>query len=76
MSNAISTNGDETLTINVASTGWTLTYSATTDRRVVGADDGKLLCRSIEAACELASEMRAYGVTEARQLGYAVVFWG
>jgi hypothetical protein len=74
MDNAINT-AEETLIILVASTGWTLTYSVATDRRVTGAEDGKLLCRSAKAAGELAGEMRAFGVAEARDLGHAVVFW-
>lgn len=52
-----------------------LTFSPTTDDRVIGVEDGKVLVRSNTTALELASEMRAWGIREARAFGSAVVFW-
>lgn len=56
--------------------GLRLQYSRKTDRRVAGAEDGKLFTKTLKGARELASELRAWGVREARALNYAVVFWG
>jgi hypothetical protein len=49
-------------------------YSAQTDDRVAGAEHGKLYAKSPEQAVELAGELRAWGVHEARAQGYGVVF--
>jgi hypothetical protein len=69
----ISTDNN-TLTIDL-SDGIHLEYSRKTDRRVVEAIDGKIFTKTLKGARELASEMRAWGVKEARALNYAVVFW-
>jgi hypothetical protein len=69
------TTDSETGTMKIVLYGANLTYSPATDARVVGAEDGKLLCQDEEAAEELAGEMRAWGVQGARGLGCAVVFW-
>jgi hypothetical protein len=58
------------------SNGNDLVYSAETDSRIVEAIDGKLFTDTEESAVALASELRAWGVTAARALGFAVVFWG
>lgn len=54
----------------------TLEFSRETDKRVFGAEDGKLWANTEGYAEELAGEIRAWGVSEARALGCAVVFWG
>jgi hypothetical protein len=73
---AISTKNDITGgTLSIELDGQTLTYSHRTDKRIVDAIDGKVFTRSKREAVELAGEIRAWGVTEARALGYAVVFW-
>lgn len=65
----------ETETLTIRQDELVLTYSPATDARVVGASDGKLQCRDEQAAEELASEMRAWGVKGANASGCAVVFW-
>jgi hypothetical protein len=62
-------------TLRLESNGSRLEYSASTDARVLDVQDGKIWCRTTVDADELASEIRAWGVKEARSLGYAVVFW-
>ncbi len=66
----------EASTLFIEVDGLALTFSPATDGRVVGAEDGKLLCRFESEAEELAGEMRAWGVRDARAFGSAVVFWG
>ena len=74
MSATIRTNADtNTLTLRVD--GRRLKYSPDSDARVVECVDGKMFTATEQAAVELAGEIRAWGVTEARALGYAVVFW-
>lgn len=68
-------NENRTLVIDCAN-GTHLEYSEKTESRCVEVIDGKIFTTTEEAAEELASEMRAWGVSEARALGYAVVFWG
>lgn len=55
--------------------GTVLTYSDETDTRCAEAVDGKIFTHTKKGAVELAAEMRAWGVKEARAFEYAVVFW-
>lgn len=55
--------------------GATLVFSPETDSRVDEAIDDKLFTKTELGAVELAAELNAWGVPEARALGYAVVFW-
>lgn len=64
---------DNILTLNV--NGIQITYSPETDRRIEEAIDDKVFTKTKEGAVELAAEMQAWGVTEARAFEYAVVFW-
>lgn len=78
MSSAISTvsNSRETLVLTVScANGNRLEYSEETDARIVEVIDGKVWCSDDDTACELESEMRAAGLSEARAFGCAVVFW-
>ncbi len=70
------TTDSETSTMTIEVDGSKLTYSPSTDDRVIGVEDDKVLTRSATSALELASEMRAWGVRDARGHGCAVVFWG
>ena len=70
------TTDSETNTMTIEVYGATLTNSPERDARVVGVEDEKVLCRYEEDAEGLASEMRAWGVRDARAFGSAVVFWG
>lgn len=56
--------------------GLVITYSPETDKRIAGIKNGKLITKTLKGARELAGEARAWGLTEARALGFAVVFWG
>jgi hypothetical protein len=78
MSNTIQTvEKNETLTLVIdTADGTHLEYSEKTEPRAVEVSDGKIFTTTEEAAFELASELRAWGVSEARAFGFAVVFWG
>jgi len=68
-------NENRKIVIDLAD-GIHLEYSPETEPRCVEVIDGKIFTTTQEAAEELASEMRAWGVKPARPLGFAVVFWG
>lgn len=75
MNTTIISTEDDMLTLTTSS-GLTLVYSPETDCRVADAVDGKIFTNSKQGALELAAEMNAWGVPEARAFEYAVVFWG
>jgi hypothetical protein len=68
------TTENNVLTITLQN-GMRLEYSPRTDSRVFEAVDGKLFTQTIKGARQLAAEMQAWGVSEARADNYAVVFW-
>lgn len=55
--------------------GNSLVYRPDFEPRMVEAIDDKIFTVSEQAADEMASELHAWGVPEARSLGCAVVFW-
>lgn len=69
------TTDSETETLTALVGDLELAFSPTTDARICGVEDGKVLCRFEDEALGLASEMRAWGIREARAFGSAVVFW-
>jgi uncharacterized protein YbaR (Trm112 family) len=77
MNNAITfeTNAEQITLVAACSNGNRMTYNESKDRRIVEVIDGKVWCRSAKAAYEIAGEMQAMGLSEARADGVAVVFW-
>jgi hypothetical protein len=69
----IHTATESKLVINAG--GIRLEYAASTDARIESVEDGKIVTVDDDAADALASEIRAWGVSNARGLGSAVVFW-
>lgn len=73
MNDAVTNNGEAKIWIS--ENGVSLTYSPKTDARIVDCIDGKVQCRTMKAAREIANEMRAWGFSEARTSNYAVLLY-